>query len=201
MAFLLGKKIGLTQLFKNDEVVPVTILQAGPCYVLQIKDKGKDGYEAVQIGYQKITKAKRITKAMKGKEYRFIKEFIPQGVEYKVGDEIKVDIFKLDQKINISGITKGHGFTGVVARHGFHGHNSTHGTKDQERMPGSIGSTDAQRVRKGKRMAGRMGAERATIKNLKIVDIQPDKNLLMIKGAIPGARGGLVEIKSIENKK
>ncbi|MDD2646623.1 MAG: 50S ribosomal protein L3 [Patescibacteria group bacterium] len=196
MAFLLGKKIGLTQIFRNDEVVPVTILQAGPCYVLQIKNKEKDGYEAIQIGYQKITKAKRITKAMKGKEYRFIKEFKPQGVEYKVGDEIKVDIFKTDQKINISGITKGHGFTGVVARHGFHGHNTTHGTKDQERMPGSIGSTAAQRVLKGRRMAGRMGAERATIKNLQIIEIQPDKNLLLVKGAVPGANHGLIEIKA-----
>jgi large subunit ribosomal protein L3 len=150
----------------------------------------------VQIGFDKITKAKNITKSMKGKEYRFIKEFRAAPGELKVGDEIKLDIFKKGDLIDASGLTKGHGFTGVVKRHGFHGHNKTHGTKDQIRMPGSIGSTAQQRVNKGKRMGGRMGAERVTLKNLQIIEIQPEKNILLVRGAVPGGRNALVEIKT-----
>jgi len=196
MPFILGKKIRMTQIFEGDEVVPVTEILAGPCFVLQIKNKKKDGYEAVQIGFDKITKTKNIKRSMKGKEYRFIKEFRVALGEMKAGDAIKLDIFKKGDMVNASGLTKGRGFTGVVKRHGFHGHNKTHGTKDQLRMPGSIGSTAAQRVFKGKRMAGRMGVERVTTKNLEIIEIQPDKNILLVRGAVPGARNGLVEIKS-----
>lgn len=196
MAFILGKKIKMTQIFEGDEVVPVTEILAGPCFVLQIKNKAKDGYEAVQIGFDKITKTKNIKQSMKGKEYRFIKEFRAAPSELKVSDEIKLNIFKKGDMIDVAGLTKGRGFTGVVKRHGFHGHNKTHGTKDQIRMPGSIGSTAQQRVNKGKRMAGRMGVERVTLKNLKIIDIQPEKNILLVSGAVPGARNGLVEIRS-----
>jgi len=197
MSFILGKKIKMSQMFEGDEVVPVTEILAGPCFVLQIKDKKKDGYEAVQIGFDKITKAKNIKKYMKGKEYHFIKEFRVAPGEMKVGDAIKLNVFKKGDLIEASGMTKGRGFTGVVKRHGFHGHNKTHGTKDQIRMPGSIGSTAQQRVNKGKRMAGRMGVERVTLKNLKIIDLQPDKNILLVRGAVPGARNGLVEIRSL----
>ena len=196
MPFILGKKIKMTQVFEGDEVVPVTEILAGPCFVLQIKNKDKDGYEAAQIGFDKITKTKNIKQYMKGKEYRFIREFRAVPGEMKVGDTIKSDIFKKGDMIDASGLTKGRGFTGVVKRHGFHGHNKTHGTKDQIRMPGSIGSTAPQRVFKGKRMAGRMGVERVTLKNLKIIDVQPEKNILIVRGAVPGARNALVEIKS-----
>jgi len=196
MVFILGKKIKMTQVFEGDEVIPVTEIKAGPCFVLQIKNMAKDGYEAVQVGFDKMTKAKNIKKYMKGKEYRFIKEFRTAPGELKVGDEIKLDVFKKGDLIDASGLTKGRGFTGVVKRHGFHGHNKTHGTKDQIRMPGSIGSTAQQRVNKGKRMAGRMGVERVTLKNLQIIEIQPEKNILLVSGAVPGGRNGLVEIKN-----
>lgn len=196
MAFILGKKIKMTQVFEGDEVVPVTEILAGPCFILQIKNKKKDGYEAVQIGFDKITKAKNIKQSMKGKEYRFIKEFRVISDEMKVGDTVKLDSFKKGDKVDVAGLTKGRGFTGVVKRHGFHGHNKTHGTKDQIRMPGSIGSTAPQRVFKGKRMAGRMGVERVTTKNLEIIEIQPEKNILLVRGAVPGARNARVEIRS-----
>ncbi len=213
----------MSQIFDGDNVVPITTIEAGPCFVLQIKNKGKDGYEAVQTGFEK-RKDKRVKKSQKKSPFRYIRELritttgaqnpatseslnsagsetqksseLQRLQEYKIGDKIDVSVFKPGDKVSISGLTKGHGFTGVVKRHGFHGHNVTHGTKDQERMPGSIGNTAPQRVFKGKRMAGRMGHERVTIKNLEVIEVNPEKNLLVIKGAVPGTRGSLLEIKS-----
>jgi len=202
MPFILGKKVEMSQVFKDDKVIPVTIIKAGPCFVTQIKTKEKDGYEAIQIGYEKITKAKKIKKTMKGKEFKYLKEFRVTDLSklpIKVGDEIKVEVFKPGEKVKISGISKGKGFTGVVKRHHFHGQPASHGHKDQARMPGSIGSIRAHsgKVPKGKRMAGRMGAERVTVKNLEIVDVKPEENLLVVKGAVPGVKNSLLEIRSI----
>lgn len=198
MIFLLGKKIEMSQIFKDDKVIPVTIIEAGPCFVTQIKTKDKDKYEAIQIGYEKITKAKKIKKTMKGKEFKYLKEYRGDADKYKVGDEIKVDIFKPGEKVEISGISKGKGFAGVVKRHHFHGQPATHGHKDQARMPGSIGSirVHSGKIPKGKRMAGRMGGKRVTIKNLEVIEINPEKNLLILKGAVPGARNSLLEIRA-----
>jgi len=196
MKFILGKKISMTQIFKEDEVVPATIIEAGPCFVTQIKNKENDNYEAIQIGFKKL-KDKKVKRSMKGKEFRYLKEFTGDVSKYKIGDEIKADVFAVGDKLKISGVSKGLGFQGVVKRHHFHGAPKTHGTKHALRSPGSIGATAPQRVFKGMRMAGRMGGERVSIKNLEIIEIQPEKNLLIIKGAVPGARNGLLEIRSL----
>lgn len=193
MKFILGKKIEMSQEFKGDKVVPVTFIQAGPCFVTQIKTKDKDGYEAIQIGFVK-KKNKKIKKTEKGKEFRYLKEFEGDISKYKTGDEIKVNIFEPGEKVIISGISKGKGFAGVMKRHGFHGMPATHGTKHDARHAGSIGATAPQRVLKGRKMPGRMGGQRVTIKNLEVMEVIPEKNLLVIKGAIPGARNSLVEI-------
>ena len=196
MAFILGKKIEMSQIFEDDKVIPVTKIEAGPCFITQIKTEKKDGYNVVQIGFQKLD-ARKIKKTQKNKSFRYLREFRSDISKYKKGQEIKVDVFQKGDKVKISGLSKGRGFQGVVKRHGFHGQDASHGNKDQLRMPGSIGSTDAARVFKGKKMAGRMGGKRITISNLEIIEVQPDKNLLLIKGAMPGARNSLLEIKSI----
>lgn len=218
MKFILGKKIEMTQVFSDDRVVPVTKVLAGPCWVSQVRTEEKDGYSAVQLGFQKNDKS--IQKEKKnGKKFRYIKEFrldVKQGQTkkkhigrkdpksqentdenrqtYQVGDEIKADVFTKGDQIHVSALSKGKGFQGVVRRHGFHGQKASHGIKDQERMPGSIGSTDAARVFKGTRMGGQMGDKRITVKKLEIVEVFPKENIILIKGAIPGARNGLVEI-------
>jgi large subunit ribosomal protein L3 len=197
MKFILGKKIGMSQVFKDDEVIPVTLIKAGPCFVTQIKTKEKDGYEAIQIGFEK-KKPKEVKKTEKGKEFKYLKEFKGDISKYKIGDEIRVDIFKPGEKVTVSGISKGKGFTGVVKRWGFAGMPKTHGTKHDLRHPGSIGPTAPQRVWKGRKMAGRAGNKRVTIKNLEVIEVDPEKNHLVIKGCVPGARNSLLEIKSSE---
>lgn len=200
MKFILGQKINMTQEFKDDgTVAPVTIVKAGPCVITQVKTKDKEGYDAVQIGYGQ-KKKKRMTKAELGhlghlRNFRWLREFKVKD-EYKLGDEIKVSVFKKGDIVQVSGISKGKGFQGVVKRHGFHGSPATHGHKDQLRAPGSIGATDAARVFKGTRMAGRMGGDRVTITGLEIIEVDEKNGLLKIKGAVPGARGALVEITS-----
>jgi large subunit ribosomal protein L3 len=211
--FILGKKLNMTQIFQEDgKVVPVTTIKAGPCLVTQIKTKEKDGYKAVQIGFGQTRK---ISKPLKGHlkglgNFRHLREFRiieheswnmeqknrKREEQYKIGDEIKVDIFQLRDKVQVSGISKGKGFQGVVKRWGFKGGPASHGHKDQLRMPGSIGATDAARVLKGKKMAGRMGGVRKTVKGLEVVEVDKDKRLLMIKGAVPGGRNALLEIRS-----
>lgn len=197
MKFILGKKIEMSQVFKDDKVIPVTLIEAGPCFVTQIKTKEKDKYNAIQIGFIK-KKEKKIKKTEKGKGFKYLKEFKDDDIsKYKVGQEIRVDIFKIGEKVNVSGISKGKGFAGVVKRWGFKGMPATHGTKHDARHPGSIGATAPQRVLKGKKMAGRMGGKRVTIKNLEVIEVNPEKNLLVLKGAVPGARNSLLEIKSV----
>jgi len=196
MKFILGKKIEMTQIFnKQGQAVPVTLIEAGPCQVVQLKTKDKDGYEAVQIGFIKKEKQREIKKTEKGKEFKYLREFENSG-KHKIGDKIDVSIFEDGDKVKISGISKGKGFQGAVKRWGFSGRNATHGVKHEQRTLGSVGSAFPQRVIKGKKMPGRMGAERITVKNLKIVKIDKENNLLAVRGAIPGRRGTLLEIVS-----
>ena len=203
MTGILGKKIGMTTIFQNDgNAVPCTVIEAGPCYITQIRTIEKDGYEALQLGFEE-KKEKNTTKPLIGKfkkiktpVLRHLKEIrdFPKG-ELKEGDTIKVDMFNEGDTVKVTGISKGKGFQGVVKRHGFGGGQRTHGQSDRERAPGSIGgSSYPSRVFKGQRMAGRMGNDTITVRNLKVVKIFSDSNLILIKGAIPGAKTGLVEI-------
>jgi large subunit ribosomal protein L3 len=194
MRFILGKKIKMSQIFDEEgNVIPVTIVEAGPCYVTQLKTKEKDKYEAVQVGFEKL-KEKKITKSKKKKPFRYLREFRNEIKNYQLGQEINVSIFKEGDLVSVSGISKGKGFAGVVKRWGFSGRSKAHGMKHEERTPGSVGASTPSRVIKGKKMPGRAGGQRVTIKNLEIVKVEPEKNLLYIKGAVPGSRGTLLEI-------
>jgi len=191
MKFILGLKLGMTQVFdEKGNQIPVTLIEAGPCYITQIKTKEKDKYGAVQVGF--VKKTRKIKKAEKGKEFKYLREF--KDGEYKMGDKIDASIFQEGNIVKVSGISKGKGFAGVVKRWGFHGRPATHGTKHEERTGGSTGSSAPSRVVKGKKMAGRMGAERVTLKDLKIVKVDKENNLLAVKGAVPGRKGTLLEI-------
>jgi len=187
----------MSQMFdKNGKVTPVTLISVGPCYVLQKKNKEKDGYEALQIGFKKIEKKSKIGKSMKGKEYTYIKECgLDEGGKLNVGDEINASIFQEGQIVKVSGISKGKGFQGGVKRHGFHGRNATHGVKHEQRTIGSTGTRFPQHVRKGRKMPGRMGSDHVTVKNLKIMKVDKENNLLVIKGAVPGHERTLLEIR------
>lgn len=201
MKFILGQKIGMSQLFmENGQLIPVTLIEAGPCYVLQNKTKEKDGYDAIQIGFKKIEKEKKIKKSQKGKEYQHLREMrdrggTGEGQSLKVGDKIDASAFKESDIIKISGISKGKGFQGAVKRWGFKERGASHGIKHERRTIGSTGSRFPQRVIKGRRMPGRMGAERITVKNLKIMKVDVENNLIVVKGAIPGRKGTLLEIR------
>jgi len=197
MKFILGLKLGMSQIFDEEgNVVPVTLIEAGPCVVTQIKTKEKDKYEAVQLGFQKIEKKKKIKKTMKGKEYKYLREQrIENNEQYKVGDIIDVSVFQQGDKVKISGTSKGKGFQGGVKRWGFAGRGASHGVKHEARTIGSVGTSFPQRVIKGRKMPGRMGFKRKTIRNLKIVKIDKENNLLVVKGAVPGRRGTLLEIR------
>ncbi len=202
---ILGKKIGMTSLFdENGEVVPCTVIEAGPCYVTQVRTKEKDGYEAVQLGFDE-KKERLVNKPLKGhfakaatKMLRLMREFKGfNGTQLKAGDEIKVDMFIPGDLVDVSGKSKGRGFQGVVKRHHFGGVGmTTHGASDRVRAPGSIGgSSYPSRVFKGTRMGGRMGFERVTVKNLKVVKVIPESNILIIRGSVPGAINGYLEIE------
>jgi large subunit ribosomal protein L3 len=204
MTGLLGKKIGMTSIFDEaGHVIPCTVIEAGPCYVTQIKTRDRDGYEAVQLGFE-MKRERLASKPEKGhfakanvKPVRIVREFRGNGVsEVQPGQEIKVDtVFVKGDVVSVIGTSKGRGFQGVVKRHHFGGGFRTHGQSDRERAPGSIGSSShPSRVFKGMRMAGRMGGEQVTVRNLKVVGIIADSNLLLIKGSVPGAINGYVEI-------
>lgn len=194
MKFILGKKIEMSQMFdKEGNVVPITLVEAGPCFVLQVKTKEKDGYEAAQIGFEKL-KDRKIKKPQKSKPYRYIREFRIKNSESRINDQINVGIFQEGDRVNVSGISKGKGFAGAVKKWGFAGLPATRGTKHHERSLGSVGSRFPQRVRKGKKMPGRMGQERITVKSLKVVKVDSENNLLALSGAVPGRRGTLLEI-------
>ncbi len=196
MKFILGKKIGMTQVFKGDNVIPVTLIESGPNFVIQVKTKEKDGYVAVQLGFG-VKKEKNIKKPQRGHlreigNLRWLREFRVDSTELKRGDEVKLTDFKSGDKITAIAISKGKGFQGVVKRHGFHGGPKSHGQKDRHRAPGSIGASWPQHVIKGMRMAGRMGGDKVTVKNLEVVEVDKENNLIAIKGAIPGRKGTLV---------
>lgn len=196
MVIILGKKLEMSQVFnEKGEMVPVTIIEAGPCFVIQIKTKEKDGYEAVQIGFEEIKKPNKLKKTMTGKPFRHLKEFKSGQEKFEIGRKLDVSIFKEGEEVKISGVSKGKGFQGGVKRWGFSGRNTTHGAKHEERTIGSVGSSNVERVFKGKRMPGRMGGERVTVTNLKVVKIDVENNLLAVKGAVPGRRGTLLEIR------
>ncbi len=196
MKFILGKKIEMSQMFdQKGNIIPVTLIAAGPCVVLQKKTKAKEGYDAFQIGFVKIEKKNKIKKSMKGKEYRHIKE-ARDMTESNVGDEITVAAFTEGDKVNVIATSKGKGFQGGVKRHGFHGRNASHGMKHEARTIGSIGQRFPQHTIKGRKMPGRMGFERVTVKNLKIAKIDAANNMIALQGAVPGHRGTLLEIRS-----
>jgi len=202
MKGILGKKIGMTRIFdESGDTISATLIEAGPCVVVQIKTDKKDGYSAVQLGYAE-QKEQRVTKPVLGhfkranvKPHRILKEFRDMEGEYKEGDEIRSDIFSPGERVNVAGLSKGRGFAGVVKRYGFRGGPKTHGQSDRHRAPGSIGqSAYPKRVFKGIKMAGRMGHKRTTIRNLEVVKVIPERNLLLLKGGVPGARNSIVEI-------
>lgn len=199
MRFLLGTKQNMSQIFDDSgNVHPVTAIETGKAVVLQVKGQEKDGYAAVQVGFGD-RREKNIAKPQRGHmkdlgSFRFLKEFRGEG-DFKVGDVIEPTVFAEGDTVEVSAISKGKGFQGVVKRHGFHGGPRTHGQKHSEREPGSIGTAGWQKVIKGMRMAGRMGSDRVTLKSVKIVKIDAEKGLVYVKGAVPGRRGTLVEIK------
>ena len=207
MKFIIGKKIDMTQIWQGEEAKAVTRVKAGPCPVVQIKRRDKDGYEAVQLGFGE-RKEKNIKKPQKNHaqglgNLRHLREFNlsrpkkndGMGIELKRGDIIGVDTFAAGDIVQVTGTSKGKGFQGVVKRHGFHGHNTTHGTKDQVRHSGSISAGGVQHVFTGMRMSGRMGGDQVTVKNLRIIEVDAANGILSIEGAIPGARNGLVLIQ------
>ena len=197
---LLGKKIGMTQVFRETgQVVPVTVVEGGPCTVTQIRTTSKDGYEAVQVGFAPV---KRLNKALRGHLgrtglFRHLRELPVDGVDdLEVGQQVNVDVFEVGEKVDVVGTSKGKGFQGTMKRHGFHGGPRTHGQSDRARAPGSIGAgTTPGRVFKGKKMAGHMGNARVTVKNLEVVQVDVERNLLFLKGGVPGAPTGLLSIK------
>ncbi len=211
MAMLLGKKVGMTQVYdESGKLLPVTVIQAGPCVVMQVKSAETDGYNAVQLGFDDVKASRRknpqVGHAQKADTApkRFVKEMrLPEETEteYKVGDSITVTVFEEDKWVDVVGTSKGKGFAGVVKRHGFGGFPASHGTERKHRAPGSISSfaSDAGhggKPKKGKRMAGHMGNCRVTTKNHKLVSIDEEKNLLVVKGAVPGPSGGYCVVRS-----
>ncbi|MCK5100218.1 MAG: 50S ribosomal protein L3 [Desulfobacteraceae bacterium] len=203
---ILGKKVGMTSIFESDgRLVPVTVVKAGPCVVTQIKNIETDGYTALQIGFEEID-AKKINKPdaghfekSGGKGFSTLREFRVDNIDdYELGQVLDLGMFSVGDKVVVSGISKGRGFQGTIKRHGFSRGPETHGSRNH-RAPGSIGqSAWPARVIKGKRMPGRMGNDRVTLKNLKVIDIKPEDNVILIKGAIPGSKTGIVELKKVD---
>jgi large subunit ribosomal protein L3 len=200
---LLGKKIGMTQIFdENGIAVPITVIEAGPCFVTQLRNQETDGYTAVQIGFEEV-KPKRISNGEKGHlkrnnlpPLRFLREFRVKDPQVSEGDKVTVDLFALGELVDVVGTSKGRGFAGGVKRYNFRGGPKTHGQSDRLRAPGSHGSgTTPGRVFKGSRGPGHMGNDRVTVQNLKVAFVDTERNLIGVKGAIPGSRGGLVMIK------
>jgi len=204
MSGIIGKKIGMSSIYGTDgEQIPVTVIEAGPCKVVSVRTKEKDGYEAIQLGFG-VKKEKNVSKPVLGQYKKnkltpsaVVKEFkFPSVAEYKIGDEVKLDIFSEGEKIKVKGKSKGKGFQGVMKRHGFGGvGGTTHGQSDRLRAPGSIGASSyPSRVFKGQRMAGRKGYESITVSNLRIVKILSEQNLILVKGAVPGSINSYVEL-------
>ncbi len=199
MQFLIAQKLGMTRRFRDDgTVVPVTVLRAGPCTVTQVKTNDRDGYTAIQVGFGSRRHAAKPQAKAWNASFRTTHEFrIDDPAAIARGQVLDVKGFTAGMKVKASGTSKGKGFQGVVKRHHFRGGPSSHGHKDNLRMPGSIGATFPQHVMKGTRMAGRMGNERVSVKNLEVVDVVPDQHLLLVRGAVPGPRNGFLFIESV----
>ena len=203
---IIGKKIGMTQLFQESgETVAVTAIQAGPSVVTQVKSRDRDGYDAIQVGFiENKVKQSQLSSPQKGhlrglENVRYLREFRTDDISsVKHGDKVDVSFLKQGDLINVIGFSKGRGFAGVVKRHHFSGGPKTHGQTDRHRAPGSIGATTFPgRVLKGQRMAGHMGNRRVTARNLEVIQADPERNLLLVKGAVPGADGGLLVIEKV----
>lgn len=199
---ILGKKIGMTQIFTDTGLaIPVTVIEAGPCIVVQKRTPEKDGYSAIQIGFGE-KRERLFNKPLKGhftragvRPLRFLRELRVEDPEtYQVGQEIKTDIFAVGEKVDVVGTTKGRGFAGGIKRHGFHRGPMAHGSK-YHRRPGSLGAKGPARVFKGRKLPGHLGVERVTVQNLEVIKVDPERNLLAVKGAVPGPKGGLVLVK------
>ncbi|MEA3392437.1 MAG: 50S ribosomal protein L3 [Candidatus Marinimicrobia bacterium] len=199
---IIGKKVGMTRIFdERGRNIPVTVIEAGPCFVTQIKTDETDGYTAVQVGFDEV-REKIITKPElghlkgAGKVLRTLKEFrLDEVNDLKVGDEINVDIFEKGDIVAVTGRSKGKGFQGTMKRHNFSGGPATHGQKDRLRAPGSIGAgSSPSRVWKGMKMSGQMGNETVTVSNIEVIEIRSDKNILLVKGSVPGSRNGILQL-------
>ncbi|PCJ46330.1 MAG: 50S ribosomal protein L3 [Candidatus Neomarinimicrobiota bacterium] len=203
MRGLIGKKIGMTQIFNDGgQAIPVTVVEGGPCVVTQVKTHASDGYDAIQVGYGE-RKNKHSNKALNGHfekaktdVKRVLAEFVPvPDYEYKTGQEFGVSLFKEGEYVNVAGTTKGKGFSGVMKRHGFKGGPKTHGQREHPRSAGSIGqASDPSRVFKGMKMAGQYGNKRMTVRNLEVISVDSEKNQILLKGAVPGAKNGIIFI-------
>lgn len=201
---IIGKKLGMTTIFQDGVMVPVTVIEAGPCVITQVKTKETDGYEGVQVGFLP-RKEKHTTKPLAGhfkkanvSPLKILKE-IPVDGDLEVGTEIKADIFAVGDYVDVTGKSKGKGFAGVIKRYGFHRGPETHGSR-HHRGVGSLGSMDSARVFKGKKMPGRMGGNKVTVQNLIVADVLPEQNIILIKGAIPGANKSIVTVRSAKKK-
>ena len=201
---ILGTKLGMTQVFDDTHAVPVTVIMAGPCVVAQIKTVALDGYDAVQLAYGDV-RANKVTKPMKGhydansaEPHRHLVELrTPNASSYEAGQELRADVFEAGDIVDVVGVSKGKGFSGVMKRHGFSGLKASHGTHRVHRAPGAIGAcATPSRVFKGMRMAGHQGNSRVTVLNLTVVQADPERNLLLVKGAVSGPEGGLVMVRS-----
>jgi large subunit ribosomal protein L3 len=209
MKGLIGKKIGMTQIFDESGLaIPITLIEAGPCYVTQIRKPETDGYNAVQLGFGEV-KPKRLSGGQVGHlksnelpPLKYLREFRVKNSEVNEGDKLEVgEVFSIGDRVDIVGTSKGKGFQGAVKRHGFRGGPKTHGQSDRQRATGSIGATTTPgRVFKGKRMPGHMGSERVTVQNLSVAYVDADRNLLGVRGAIPGPKGGVVVIKEARKR-
>jgi len=205
---ILGKKLGMTGIFTPaGKYVPATVIEAGPCVVTQIKTKDTDGYNALQLGFGG-KKVSRVSKPLQGhfkksgdQCFHFMKEFsVENPADFNIGQELTVEMFKVGERVDVVGTTKGRGFSGVIKRHGFHRGPMTHGSRNI-RQPGSVGcSAWPSRIIKGKKMPGRYGNDRKTVRNLEIIDIRSDDNLILVKGAVPGAESGLVSVNKLKFK-
>jgi len=211
MKGIIGKKVGMPQIFdEKGQVIPVTVIQAGPCYVTQIRTEDKDGYLAVQLGFEELPPKRngdsRLTQPKRGHlkrngmdlpDLRYLREFRVRSLDVAEGQKLSAaDVFQAGDRIDVVGTSKGRGFAGTIKRHNFNRGPKTHGQSDRERAPGSIGSTTTPgRVLKGQRMAGHMGSERVTVKNLEVVVVDADQNLVAVRGSVPGAKGGILLLK------
>ncbi|MGA5301250.1 50S ribosomal protein L3 [Nucisporomicrobium flavum] len=206
---ILGAKLGMTQVWDNNKVVPVTVVQAGPCVVTQVRSAETDGYAAVQLAYGQIDPRKvnkpesgHFAKASVSPRRHIVELRTTDAGEYELGQEVTVEAFAVGTPIDVTGKTKGKGYAGVMKRHGFHGLKSSHGVERKHRSPGSIGAcATPARVFKGTRMAGRMGSKRFTVQNLTVQAVDTDNNLLLIKGAVPGPKGALILVRTAAKKK